>query len=433
MVDGLADLLERVVPEPRVDLRGDIGGEVAQRRAREELAQVDGQEHLDGLSPPPLRHLFALQLIDRLHHRRAQQLRHRHAEALGALAQRVRRDHHRHEVFKSVWLRCAAEVPGRRLAAARLHIPGIAQEAVLELLLVRLLEPSEHTLLRRDGQAVLLTEVLGQQRLEEDQPARAVRQRVEKLHGDPVVIHQHAQRAPAHLIERRVCQRAALLRLDLRCLRDLFEIVPEHAPAQPHGDRREAPYRHVQRRAQHVRIHRLRQRRGQAEEIRPVAALGRGIDLRGVVEPHPAQALRRGEHLREKAVELAEVLLHVLAEVIEHIRMPALGRDEHPALASAREEFFVQAARVVEHDLVPADKQQRRRQPLQIPEQGRAQRVARVVRIAPGVELQQLLRHGGIGLAVCLICLARLGEIRPRRDADQAARQGKPQLAQLQT
>ena len=113
--------------------------------------------------------------------------------------------------------------------------------------------------------------------------------------------------------------------------------------------------------------------------------------------------------------------------------MPALGRDEHPALASAREEFFVQAARVVEHDLVPADKQQRRRQPLQIPEQARAQRVARVVRIAPGVELQQLLRHGGIGLAVCLICLARLGEIRPRRDADQAARQGKPQLAQLQT
>ena len=90
----------------------------------------------------------------------------------------------------------------------------------------------------------------------------------------------------------------------------------------------------------------------------------------------------------------------------------------------------MQAARIVEHDLVPADKQQRRRQPLQIPEQGRAQRV---VRIASGVELQQLLRHGGIGLAVCLICLARLGEIRPRRDADQAARQGKPQLAQLQT
>ena len=88
--------------------------------------------------------------------------------------------------------------------------------------------------------------------------------------------------------------------------------------------------------------------------------------------------------------------------------------------------------RVVEHDLVPADEQQRRRQARQIAEQRRAEGIFRVVGIAGGVKLQQLRCHGGVDVAVIDIRLAGAGQICPRRNADQAARKRQAQLLEPQ-
>ena len=112
--------------------------------------------------------------------------------------------------------------------------------------------------------------------------------------------------------------------------------------------------------------------------------------------------------------------------------MPALRRNDDLALAAGIEQLFVEHARVVEHDLVSADEQQRRRQARQIAEQRRAERIFRVVGIAGGIKLQQLRRHGGIDVAVVNIRLAGACEVGPRRNADQAARQRQTQLLEPQ-
>ena len=320
---------------------------------------------------------------------------------------------------------------GGLLLPAGCDLPGIAQEAVLQLLGIRILQPAEHAALRRDLDAVFLAQIFRRQRLEEDEAARAVGHGVEKLHGQPVLIHQHAERASAHVVERHVDERVALVLLNGGRLADLLEIIPEHAPAQPHRDRREAPHRNVQRRAQHLHVDRLCQRGGEAEVVRPVAPLGRGVDLRGVVQPHPPQLPGRGEHTRHKLVDRVEIR-HILIEIIQHIRVPALRRDDEPAPAARGQQLFVQHPRVVEHDLVPAHEQQRRRQPRQIAEQRRAQRVLRMVGIARRVKLQQLRRHGGVNVAVVDIRLAGAGQIGPRRDADQPAWQRQLPLLEPQ-
>ena len=98
----------------------------------------------------------------------------------------------------------------------------------------------------------------------------------EELHGHAVMVHQHPQGAAPYLIEGRVGQRAAFLRLDVRGLGDFLQIVPEHPPPQPHGHGRKR--RAVTSRAERstARIHRLRQSGGQAEEVVPVPPLGGG-------------------------------------------------------------------------------------------------------------------------------------------------------------
>ena len=49
--------------------------------------------------------------------------------------------------------------------------------------------------------------------------------------------------------------------------------------------------------------------------------------------------------------------------------MPALRRNDDLALAAGIEQLFMEHARVIEHDLVPANEQKRRRQASQIAEQ----------------------------------------------------------------
>ena len=227
-------------------------------------------------------------------------------------------------------------------------------------------------------------------------------------------------------------QRAAFLLLNRRRVGDLFQIVPEHAPPQPHSDGGKAPHRHVQRAAQNGNVHRLRQCGGQAEEVVPVAALGGGVDLGGVVQPHPPQALGGGEVAGQEAVDGLKILGHVLLQTVQHVGVPALRRDVQLAAAAALQKLLVEQPGVIQHHLVTAHEQQGRRQPCQIAEQRRAQRISGVVGVALGVKLQQRLGHGGVNVLVLLIGRAGAGEIGPRRNADETAGQLHPQLLQLQ-
>ena len=93
----------------------------------------------------------------------------------------------------------------------------------------------------------------------------------------------------------------------------------------------------------------------------------------------------------------------------------------------------MQGTGVVQHHLVPAHKQQRRRQPRQVAEQRRAQRVRGVLRIALGVKLQQLRSHGGVLLPVVPIGVPGSGQVCPGRDAHKPAGQGHAQLLEPQT
>ena len=321
---------------------------------------------------------------------------------------------------------------GGGLLAAGLHISGIAEKAVLQFLLVRLLQTAQYAVLRRDGDAVLLTQVLRQQGLEKDGSAGAVGDGVEELHGNAVMVHQHPQGAAPHLIEGDVGQRAAFLRLDGRGLGDLLQIVPEHPPPQPHRHGRKAPHRHIQRRAQHCHIHRLRQGGGQAEKVVPVAALGGRVDLGGVIQPHPPQAPGRGEYLIQKMVDGLEVLLHVLGEAVQHIGVPPFRGNVHLAAAAGLQQLLMEHPGVVQHHLVPAHEQQGRRQAVEITEQRGAQGLLRCLGIAPGVEGQQLTGHGGVHIPVGLEGGSGGGKVRPRGDAHQPAGQGPSQLLELQ-
>ena len=280
---------------------------------------------------------------------------------------------------------------------------------------------------------MLLAEVLRQQSLEEGQRTGTVGQRVEKFHRKTVMIDQYPQGALAHLAEGGVRQGAALFLLYGGGVGDLLQIVPEHAAPQPHSDGGEAPRRHIQRGTQHRRVHRLGEVGGDAEEVVPMAALGGGVDLGGIVQLHPAQASGRGEHLVHEVVDGLEILSHILVEAVQHVGVPPLRRHDHPAAAAALQQLFVEHPGVVQHDLVPAHEQQRRGQTLQVAEQRRAEGVGRIIRVALGVELQQLRRHGGVDVPVGLIGRAGAGEIRPGGDAHQTAGQGHSQHLQLQT
>ena len=88
----------------------------------------------------------------------------------------------------------------------------------------RLLQPPQHTLFRRDADAVFLAQILRRQGFQKNQPAGAVGDGVEKLHRHPVMVHQHPEGALAHLAEGHMGQGAAFLRLDVRRLGNFLQI-----------------------------------------------------------------------------------------------------------------------------------------------------------------------------------------------------------------
>ena len=131
-------------------------------------------------------------------------------------------------------------------------------------------------------------------------------------------------------------------------------------------------------------------------------------------------------------VDGLKVLLHVLVEAVQHIGVPPLRGDVHFAAAAGLQQLLMEHPGVVQHHLVPAYKQQRRRQAVEITEQRGAQGILRRLGIAPGVEGQQLTGHGGVHIPVGLEGGSGGGKVRPRGDAHQPAGQGPSQLLELQ-
>ena len=108
VVHKLADFVKRIRAEARVNFRIHVGSEVSQRVARKQPPQVDWNRHLHGLSAASSGNLFRLQVIDCLHHRRAQKLRHRDPVLLRAGLDLRDAEHHRDEIHIPVGLRRAA-------------------------------------------------------------------------------------------------------------------------------------------------------------------------------------------------------------------------------------------------------------------------------------------------------------------------------------
>ena len=367
-MDDPANFRKGIVAQSRVDLRRDIGCEIPHRPAREQSAQIDRQQNFNGLAPHAARNLLRLQVADGLHHNGSDKLRYADAKFLCFFLHSGHRQHERGKVQEAVRLRCSAQMIGRLLGAAGRDIARVAQEAVLQFLRVRVLQTAQNAVSSGDIDFIFLAQIFCNQRLEEDQTARAVRDCMEKLHSNASAVNQHTESAFAYIIKRDMDKRITFILFDGRGFRDLLEIVPEHTSAQPDSDGRKTPHCHIQCRAQHAQIDVFRQRGRQAEIIRPVPALCRRVYFRGVVQPHPAQLANRREHARHKPPDCIKIG-HVFIQIIQHIRMPALRRNDDLALAAGIEQLFMEHARIIEHDLVPADEQKRRRQACQIAEQ----------------------------------------------------------------
>ena len=229
-------------------------------------------------------------------------------------------------------------------------------------------------------------------------------------------------------------QRVAFFGLDSRRRRDLLQIVPEHPPPQPHRDGGETTDRYIQCGLQRGHVYRLAHGGGKTEQVVPVAATGRRVDLCGVIQLHPAQLAFTDCGFIEEPADLLEVG-HIFIEAVEDIGVPALRRGDHFAFAAAVQQPLVQAPGVVQQDLIPADKKQTGREAGEVAEQRRNQRLllgGAPGGVAIGIEAQQLLREGGVLFPVEFVAFRRAGQIDPRGNGDKTGRHRHSQLLQLE-
>ena len=120
-----------------------------------------------------------------------------------------------------------------------------------------------------------------------------------------------------------------------------------------------------------------------------------------------------------------EIVLHVFRQAVEHVRVPALGRDVEPTFAARVQQLLVKPLRVVQQDFIPAREKKRRRQVSEVAEQRRAERIFGVLRVAGRIKVQKLFRERRVVVAVLVECRARLRQIRPRRNGDDRYILGK--------
>ena len=166
--------------------------------------------------------------------------------------------------------------------------PRVLQEAVRKLLLGGGHGAVEYIAAPRHGHAVADGDVFRGERLQKGEPAGAVRDGVEYLHGDPPVIAAHAECEAPVFAEPH--PRAGVLHVVLYLGSSVkpVEIIPKEPAAQAHREIGEPRHGLEKRPLQHLAVYRLVERDRNAEQRVPALRHGGGIDLRRVVEGHPA-------------------------------------------------------------------------------------------------------------------------------------------------
>ena len=278
-------------------------------------------------------------------------------------------------------------MPGIVLPAAGVDAAGKLGKAVLQLLRPGRLQPLQNTVLRGDGNAVFLLQILRCQGLEKYQPPVSVGHGVVKLHSDPVFKNDYPDGALPHLPPGHEGQGVAAFLPDLGGLAALLEVVPEQPPPQPDTHGGKPADRHIQGGPEDLPVYLLPQGNGQPEHIAPALPLGGGIDLCRVIQPHPPQLLFPGEVTAEKTIDGSQVL-PVLLQAVEHIGVPAVRPDNQPGNAPPVTKNPAKPLGITEQQLIPAREDQGGRHPGQVPQQRRHQRILRGVRVAPGKKSQ---------------------------------------------
>ena len=112
--------------------------------------------------------------------------------------------------------------------------------------------------------------------------------------------------------------------------------------------------------------------------------------------------------------------------------MPAVRFGDQLAFSSGCQKLPVHQGGIGTHDLIVPHKQKRRRHQAHIPKQRRHPGIRPVLRIAAGKIVQNLHRHGRIPLPVRFVGFSGCRQIRPGRNADDAAGLLHSQLPKLQ-
>ena len=255
---------------------------------------------------------------------------------------------------------------------------------------------------------------------------------MEELHGDAAFVDDHPEGALPHLLPGHPGQRIAALLPDLGRLAQLLQIVPEQPPPQPDADGGKPAHRHIQRRLEHLPVHRLSQGGRQPEYVAPALPPGGGIDFRRVVQPHPPQLPLPGQIPVEEGAQGNEIL-PVLLQAVEQIGVPPLRPLDKLADTAALPQRPVQLPGIAEKDLVSARENQRGRHSRQIPQQRGGQGVLRGVGVALREKPQLPFRQRHILFPVPLVAFPVAGQVRPGGDGHNAPGEGKLLLPQVHT
>ena len=293
VVDLPRNLREGIVSQRRVEAGLDRDEEVAQRPGGEPRPQV--HRHRQRHRPHPVVILPPLLFRQDPQQRRRQIFRDGDLIAVGLFPQPVYGEK-AHRDVEGVKRLCQPPVgigpPHQRQPPGR--GAGVADVGVLQLLGAGRLLQRQHAALRRNGRAGL-AQILRQQRAEKDQRARAVRQRVERLHGDAVPIVVEPHQPAVVLVEADRLAGVGHVRLEERAGSGVrLEVVPEKAPPDAHGKAGEAGHHRVDGVLQGGGHHRLGHHGGKTVNGGILLPLERGVQHARVVQPIPASLFLHG-------------------------------------------------------------------------------------------------------------------------------------------
>ncbi len=156
--------------------------------------------------------------------------------------------------MKPVGLGRALQLEGICLSSASFDFAGIFLKAVLKFLIRWRLQAVEHSVGFRDFCSVFARQIFGNKSFQENQPAVAVCDGVEKLNRNSAPVQKHAEGAFAYIVKGHVRERIAFFVHNPRRPRHFLKVIPEKPAAQAHGYRGETADRDIKRRLKLVPV-----------------------------------------------------------------------------------------------------------------------------------------------------------------------------------